>query len=178
MYDIKISDEQKEYAKKLIDTYNFGQRGYADGDKTQQYVGVLGQTVLADYLRVNRPTGKSGFNGGIDFLINGLRVDIKTMGRTVAVKDHYVHNFIGMQKKFEVDYYIFCSYNKCNDILTICGYISKGEFNKLAKFYRKGARRYRDDGTYFLTKANLYEIKQSDLHQCSNVEEVKNNIKS
>jgi len=38
-----------------------------------------------------------------DFLINGMRVDIKTMTRRVPVRDYFVHNFVGYQKDYDVD---------------------------------------------------------------------------
>ena len=49
------------------------------------------------------------------------------------------------------------------NILTICGYIGKESFFKKSEYFEKGAYRYRDDGTYFINRAPLYEIKQSDL---------------
>ena len=128
MFDLKVTDEQKIYAKRLVTQYNFGNRGVANGNQQEQYIGILGQTVFADLLNMIRPSGKGGFDGGFDFFINHKRVDVKTMGRTVAVKDFYVHNFIGLQKDFNVDFYVFCSYNRKKDILTICGYVSKDEF--------------------------------------------------
>lgn len=77
------------------------------------------------------------------------------MGRTVNVKDHYVHNFIGYQLKYDFEYYIFDSYNIRQFKLQICGIVSKDGFLRLAKHYRKGDRRYRDDGTYFYSRSPL-----------------------
>jgi len=85
------------------------------------------------------------------------------MGRTVSVKHHYVHNFVGYQKKFQVDYYLFYSFNKATKVLSICGIKAKIEFEKKVKFYKMGQLRFRDDGTSFPSKAPLYEIKQYDL---------------
>jgi|GEM_PF-4391708 len=36
MFDVTVSQEQLNYAKKLVDEYNFGQRGYGDGNKREQ----------------------------------------------------------------------------------------------------------------------------------------------
>ena len=85
------------------------------------------------------------------------------MGRTVSVKHHYVHNFVGYQKKFQVDYYLFYSFNKATKVLSICGIKAKIEFEKKVKFYKMGQLRFRDDGTSFPSKAPLYEIKQYGL---------------
>src|SRR5690606_36853479 len=100
----------------------------------EQLTGIIGQTDFADLIGQERPVGSAGFDGGKDFFINGRRVDIKTMTRKVPVKDFYVHNFVGYQKKYDVDYYVFASYNTTNRVLTICGYISKEEFFEKADF--------------------------------------------
>ncbi|HQA59189.1 MAG TPA: hypothetical protein PK033_15115 [Acetivibrio sp.] len=176
MFDVTVSQEQLNYAKKLVDEYNFGQRGYGDGNKREQLTGVIGQTVFADLIGEKRPDGSIGFDGGIDFFINDKKVDIKTMTRKVPVKDFYVHNFIGYQKNYEVDYYVFASYNTTNRVLTICGYIGKKEFFEKATYFPKGSKRTRSDGTFFTTFAPLYEIKQTDLLAANDLTSLLNGI--
>ena len=68
-----------------------------------------------------------GFDGGIDLTINNKTYDVKTMGRTSYPKDNYVNNLVGMQAKYNVDRYIFCSLHKKDKVLTICGWIDKNE---------------------------------------------------
>jgi len=176
MIDYKVNEEQIKYSWSLVNSYNFGQRGRGDGNKNQQFVGILGQTIISDLLKLNRPNGKTGFDGGYDLIINNKKVDVKTMGRTVPVKQHYVHNFIGYQLKYEVDYLLFLSYNKKNSIMTICGYITKDEFLKKARFYPQGAERTRDDGTSFYSKAPLYEISQKDLYPLNSIGDIVSKI--
>ena len=172
MFDILVTDEQKYYAEEMVSRYNFGMRGYGDGNQKEQLTGIIGQTVLSDLLGVPRPTGADGFDNGVDFIINGQKVDIKTMSRTVPVKPHYVHNFIGYQKNYNVGFYIFASYNTRTEVLSFCGFVSKEEFLERARFYKKGDLRYRDDGTSFPTKAPLYEIQQSDLNPTNSLQEL------
>jgi len=170
--DIVPNQEQKDYAAKQVDTHNFGQRGVFDGNKDQQFVGVLGQTVVADLLHVPRPDGTEGNDRGVDFVMNSKNIDIKTMTRTVPVKEHYVHNFVAYQKKYPTDVYIFASYNKKNNVFTMCGSVSKEQLEERAVFFEKGQLRYRDDGTAFPVKAPLYEIKQSDLNKINSLEDI------
>ena len=40
---------------------------------------------------------------------------------------------------------------------------------KKCRLFKKGEKRYRDDGSYFITKADLYEIKNSDLISLNNL---------
>ena len=177
MLDIKVLREQRHYAYNLVKKYNFGNRGIADGNQNEQYIGILGQVVLADALNMDRPPSKIGFDGGFDFIINNKKVDVKTMGRTVSIKNYYVHNFIALQKEFDVDYYIFCSYNKRRKILTIGGYISKAELFQNAALYKKGTKRFRANGTFFITKADLYEIKQTALIPINKLHDINQKIK-
>ena len=60
--------------------------------------------------------------------------------------------------------------------MTICGWISKADFFKKAKLYKQGSRRYREDGTHFETKADLYEIKQQDLKAVNNTKDIQNSF--
>ena len=168
--------EQIETTKVLVSKYNFGNRGRGDGDRKMQAVGILGQIVFADLLHLNRPTGEGGFDGGFDFVINGKKVDVKTMARTVDVRPHYVHNFVGWQLKYDCEYYVFESYNTKTNTLSICGVVSKDEFLKKSVYYNEGDKRYRDDGTFFLARTPLYEIKQSDLMEINSPEDVKKYI--
>ena len=177
MFNIRPTPEQKEAAKKLVEQFNFGHRGRGDGDQRMQETGILGQICVADLFGLSRPSGEKGFDGGFDFIINGKKVDIKTMGRMVDVKSHYVHNFVGYQLNFECDYYIFASYNKRFSKLQICGVISKDQFLIKADHYNIGDLRYRDDGTSFRSRAPLYEIKQSNLIQVKSKEDILKEVK-
>lgn len=177
MININPTNEQIKLAKELTEKYNFGNRGRGDGNQRMQEVGILGQIVFADLFKMDRPTGESGFDGGFDFVINGNKVDVKTMSRTVDVKPHYVHNFIGYQLKYDCSYYIFQSYNTVTNTMCICGVISKEEFLEKSNYYRKGDKRYRDDGTYFYSRAPLYEIRQKNLIEVNSLEEILNIIK-
>lgn len=55
MFDVRPTQEQKQYATNLINNYNFGRRGHGDGNHDMQYIGMLGQTILADLLGLARP---------------------------------------------------------------------------------------------------------------------------
>ena len=109
MIRLKITNEQIEYATYLVNNCNYGRRGKFDGDKSKQLVGMLTQTVLADYLKQPRPDTSEGFDGGYDYIINNKKVDVKCMSRKGYMIGNYVHNLIAYQKNYDVDYYIFTS---------------------------------------------------------------------
>jgi len=117
-----------------------------------------------------------GFDNGIDFLLNGKTYDVKTMGRTSYPKDYYVNNLIGMQAKYEVDRYVFCSLHKIDKVLTICGWIDKDEFIDKAKFFGTGQERTRSDGSKLITKCDLYELENKYLVQSNTIDEFKSQL--
>ncbi|HEY9061030.1 MAG TPA: hypothetical protein VIO64_11105 [Pseudobacteroides sp.] len=171
MFDILVTQEQKEYAKQLTDNVNFGiRKSGGNGSNVQQYTGILSEIVIKDLFGVARTTG-DGFDGGFDFELFGAKVDVKTMCRNTYMKHDYIHNLFAVQN-YDVDYYLFCSFNKQTDILTICGIISKEEFLKKSKYYAAGTIRERSNGTELELKADNYEIRQSKLKYVSCMEEV------
>ena len=45
---IKIKQEIKNHCKKQVDKYNFGKRSKYNGNRNQQYVGIVGECVVRD----------------------------------------------------------------------------------------------------------------------------------
>lgn len=176
MFDVKVTDEQIAYAEELIKNYNFGQRGYGDGTPKEQRTGMIGQVVLADLLGQPRPTGEEGFDGGYDFVIDEKRGDLKTMSRTTSMRDYFVHNFIGYQLKYDTQQFIVASLNTTNNILTICGTVTKQQILEKAVYTPMGGYRTRSDGTKFRVKAPLYEIQQKDICDADRLQEIINSI--
>lgn len=171
MIKLKITDEQIEYATYLVNNCNYGRRGKFDGDKSKQLVGMLAQTVLADYLKQPRPDISVGFDGGYDYIINNKKVDVKCMARKGYVIGNYVHNLIAYQKNYDVDYYIFTSLNTTTNELEVCGVIGKEQFFSKADLYEKGTVRYKGR-TAFTLEAPTYELKQYKLFLLGNVDDV------
>ncbi|MFA5130452.1 MAG: hypothetical protein WC477_06105 [Patescibacteria group bacterium] len=178
MLKYRVTQEQTEFARNAVERFDFGKRGKGDGTKEQQFVGILGQTVIADLLKMNRPDGTSGFDNDIDFIINGMSVDVKTMGRQVEVQDHYMHNLVAYQANYDVDYYIFLSFNKVTGIMSICGYIPHEVYIILAKFHDIGTERTMADGRTFQLRAPCYELRQDLLNQVDQVSDLINGIKN
>ena len=174
MFDVKVTQQDLEFAIETVNQKNFGQRGQFDGNRDNQITGILGEAVLYRLLKQDYPDYKNF--SLVDLQINRLTVDAKNMKRKVAMKDHYVHNFVGYQKDFKVDILLFSSWN-CSGFpgtLQICGWLPKDEFLKHANFYNVGDIRTRDDGTTFTTRAPLFEIENSKLNPIDSLEDLKN----
>ena len=177
MFNIQVSNEILDYAKNLLTKHNFGRRGVADGNYDEQLTGLIGQCTIQKLFGLPLMTGEGGFDDGKDFIYANKIIDVKTMGRTTDVRDFYVNNFIGLQKNYKTEVYIFNSLNKKTNLLTVCGWVSKSHLFERAKLYKKGTKRYRSDGTYFWTKADLYEIENTELNQVISLDDLKNQLK-
>lgn len=173
MFKIKVSEAIIQHCQNQVELYDFGQRYTANGTKEQQLTGIIGQSVIMDIFGLPPVNGADGFDGGVDIVYNDKSIDVKTMGRTTDVREYYVNNFIGLQMYFTPDIYIFCSFNKVNKELTVCGWVTKDELQERAHFYPKGSIRTRSDGSTFKTFSDLYEISNHDLHNVQSAEELK-----
>lgn len=164
MFNFKVDQNIIIKAETLVSKYNFGKRSKANGNKEQQIVGIIGELMIRDLFNAGEIDGSNGFDGGFDINYNNKLIDVKTMGRTSQPKKNYVNNLIDLQINHSADHFIFNSFNKKNNILTVCGWISKLNFIKLAKYFPKNTIRKRTDGTEFKTFSGLYELQNKDLN--------------
>lgn len=176
MLILKVRSEQILYVENLLKKTSFGQRGdgsrrYNNGNKEEQFVGMLGEVVTTDLFRCKRPECGDKGDGGVDLTIHGQRIDVKTMGRNCNVKNHFIHNLHGDQvgDYYKNDIYLFTSLNKRFMELTICGWVTKEEFFERALFYPYGTVRRNPSKTFRVrSKKGLYEIKNYKLNPFKN----------
>lgn len=172
MFHIKVSDEILQHSQYQVDHYDFGKRYFANGDKEQQLTGVIGQSIIMNMFDQGYVDGSKGCDDGTDIDLDGCSIDVKTMGRTVRPQPGYVNNYMACQAKFKTQVLIFCSYNKKNNELTVCGWIPKEDFLKKATFCKKGTPRLRRNGTSFFVKADMYEIENFKIYDVFSAEEL------
>lgn len=164
MFDIAVTEEVVEYAKGVLTKHNFGRRGVGDGSRDEQLTGLVGQLVIQDLFDYPRTDGSSGPDGGVDLVFHGLTIDVKTMGRRSRPRPHYTNNYPVLQAHFPTRIILFCSLDRRRDILTVCGWIFKDVLLRIAEQIPAGTLRFRENGTSFLTKSDLYEIQNSSLY--------------
>lgn len=163
---IAVSQEMLSKLERYLETHNLANRGFEDGDKGKQLVGLLGEIIVTERLtgtQVNLDERTDGFDGGFDLSFKGKRIDVKTMQRKSFVRGHHVNNFYIMQKDYQADVVVFCSYNSEERVLEICGWLPKIELSSRGILYKKGTPRKRDDGTTFIFRQDNYEVKNDDL---------------
>lgn len=164
MFDLTVSEEVVEYARGVLAKHNFGRRGVGDGSGEEQLTGLVGQSVIQDLFGYPRTDGSSGPDGGVDLVFHGLSIDVKTMGRGHRPRPEWANNFSSLQEHFPTDLLLFCSYNRKMQILTVCGWTCKNLFLRIADRFPKGTFRFREDGSSFPLKADLYEMSNQDLY--------------
>lgn len=168
MFKIQVTDEQRYYAWDLVGKINMGNRGRNDGSKALQYLGILGETVMADLIGVARPDGSNSEQNkrGVDFYLFGKKVDLKTMVRDYEVNPKWficnlmfeqVHNDYS-----ETDIYAFASYNKQTQEMTFVGIISKKALNNNF-LVPAGSVRHKGKESSFISKWDNYEVPISAL---------------
>ena len=161
--NIDIPKDLKLKCWNYLQNNNMGNRHSANGNKENQLVGLIGEVLTKKLFNVEHKY-INGFDGGYDFLCNAKKTDVKTMGRNVNMKDDYVHHLIAFQKIYNCEIYIFNSINKRNNILQICGWVTKNELLERSDFITKGTERLRNNGTKFLLKTDGYFIKNNQLN--------------
>jgi len=160
----EITNEQKKYAWSLVSRCNYGRRGDFDGTKERQYTGILGEVLFADLCDLTRPQESTEQDGGIDFIIHGKHIDLKTMGRTVDVKPYFTNNLICSQvEQGDTHVYVFASINKTTSTFQVAGWIKKWDIRRVATICQKGKERTRADGTTFETQKEMFEINNRQL---------------
>ena len=161
---IKLGSELKADVWEFLKHNKVGKRPKGgNGSKTQAYTGLLGE-VAVKRLFGKDDTLSEGFDGGFDFEHKGMKIDVKTTGRIVTPRPYYAHNFMGYQKDFDCDAYIFCTLCKKTSELYIDGWVTKEELFERSEKFKKGSIRKRDDGTELKLKATGYEILIENLN--------------
>lgn len=177
MFTIPVNQGLIEYSKYLLRRADFGEGAmWRKGNPEEQLTGLIGESVIRNIFNKPLISPEDGCDEGFDLTINDYTYDVKTMGRIIDPRLEFVNNLIKDQVSRKTDRYIFCSLNKTTFNLTICGWIEKPIFLAKAKLYKKNERRYRTDGTFFETKADLLELENYDLNTSESLEAFKQQL--
>ncbi|WP_229367616.1 hypothetical protein [Telluribacter humicola] len=186
---IQVTDEQKAYARKLVE-YSLRHHQVANvwdahaskpiHTRMLRYTGSLGEVVFADIYRLTRPQRAFGaVNGqdwGQDFVLQSedsiFSLDVKAMKRqTGRLGADYVLNIPSsqLQKPGSRTSHYFClSFHQSErrgTIASLLGFIDKKavEERELGRLYPAGTERLRADRTTFRFEEDTYEILFGDI---------------
>lgn len=178
MFTVKVEDSLITHCETVLKNHDFGKRFTANGTRLQQLTGIIGQSVIMSFFNLGFVDGSGGCDDGVDLIVNHKTIDVKTMGRTTDVRKSYTNNFLKLQDYFKTELYIFCSYHKNKQELTVCGWVNKIDFTEKRRFYPKGTIRTRTDNSTFTTFADLYEIDNCHLNNISSIADLKKQLSS
>lgn len=163
MKNIQVPKYIHNYVNKFLSENNVANRGKFDGNFQNQFTGILGESVVYEYIFGESPILKQGNDFGIDMIYKGNTIDVKTMRRKGFMKPYFVHNFLTLQLKTKTDILIFNNYCEPKNILQICGWIHKDELLQRGQLIKKGSKRLRADGTELTIQEDTIEIEQRNL---------------
>lgn len=164
MITFNVPDMVIRQSVMVCDRTNFGKRGVDDGTKEQQLHGIIAQNCMA--LAFGFPFVKPSdtWDGGFDFRISDQKIDIKSVTRTVQAKPEYECFVVTEQLRYDVQVYLFTSYNKRANQLTICGWLPKDIFMQRSRAIKRGDVIQRDDGTSFVCRLEARHIYYYQLN--------------
>ena len=96
-----VPEEQRARIWKYLGRHNLANRGRFDGSRKDQYIGLLGEYVVRQYLGIDveEYRSKEGFDDGVDIVANnGMTIDVKTISTRSAVRPHFQVNIAATQK--------------------------------------------------------------------------------
>lgn len=180
MYEIpkfSVTAEQVEYANAAIArSLNYKFSNYLEphnqdgaSGKTWRFFGFLGEVLFADAYGLPRPTESFGLNGqdeGIDFVINGYKIDVKTAQlRSVptSAKNLSFEPNARVVGKPSTDYYFFISIHEADGVYT--AYFAGGAASKaicngqIGTVFKKGDAKMRKYDGIALNATDFSPIK-------------------
>ena len=163
---VAIPEELYQQAKQWSRENNMGHRKFGNGNKSQQFSGVLGEIAVHRYLFGEWPRMEDRgdcFDGGIDLEYGGFKLDVKTKTRQGYVDDHFDNSVYAFQFKYPNDSYIFCSYNKFQKVVEICGWTTKDYIRDKGTFVKAGTVHTLDNGSLLTMKFDNHTLPNSEL---------------
>jgi|TARA_R110000744_G_scaffold29912_6_gene71142 hypothetical protein len=120
------------------------------------YVARLGEIAVA---QATGGTIKNTYDYDV-VLKNGTKVDVKTKERTVDPKPHFEVSVADFNTTQKCDAYYFVSVNTKSspNTVSIVGWLSKDDFYKKAKFWKKGQIDFNSENK-FEFKADCYNME-------------------
>jgi hypothetical protein len=161
--EIKIEEDIKSIVANFLKTRNVGQRGEFDGDFRKQFIGLVAEGVVYKFFFGKYPEFKFGDDQGIDFILNGKNIDVKSSETTKRINENFVVTVVLSQVSNKAEAYVFAFVNPDSSTLTLVGWIDKKHFLKLSTFTPKGSDRYRTDGSTFKMITDNFDLRVYDL---------------
>lgn len=160
----EITEDQRRRAREL---YSFGSlRGSITKGKSNIF-GALGEILILDHYRELGVKIEHSQHYDYDFLIGGLKVDVKTKKANYKPNPTYRANIPAYNTKQKTEFYFWVNIPEDLSRAFLIGYISKERFFEEARFCKEGEHDrgefyFRSD-CYTLTVDKLSPFKRAPL---------------
>lgn len=165
MITVQVPDIVLRQSALVCNYTNFGNRGVDDGTKQQQLHGIIAQNCMALAFGFPFVQRLEQWDGGFDFVIGDQKIDIKNVTRNYTPKPEYEALIVSEQLKYDVQIYMFTSYNQRKNELTVCGWLPKDIFLNRARIYKRGDVVERSDGSTFVCRLHTHQIYLYQLNK-------------
>lgn len=155
MLEFNTTSNQIERAKEL---YQFQILNNSISKGKGNIIGALGEIIVFDYYTKKGVEIIHAQNYDYDFLINGFRVECKTLASNFAPDLNYNCHLSAFNDRQKCEYYCFLQALNDYSKVWIKGMIRKEQFNQLKTLKRKGEL----DGN-FTFRENTWIIKNHQL---------------
>ena len=162
MKEINITPDQLERAKEL---YDFKALSGSITNGGGNITGALGEIIVVDLFgdRVNSTESTRHY----DMIIDGWKIDVKAIRTKVKPKPDYDCELTDKCREQMCDFFFWLRILNDYSTAWLLGYISREEYFKVAKFYKKGDPN--PDRPAFKFKHDDYVIKISQLHKFNKI---------
>lgn len=165
MITVQVPELVLRESMRVCNQVNMGRRGFDDGTKTQQLHGVIAQNSMALAFGFPFVSISDTWDGGFDFKIGSEKIDVKNVSRVNEPKPNYEARVITDQLRYDVQIYLFTSYNYKANKLTICGWLPKDLFLQRSRQYKRGDVIKQDNGASFVCRLNTHQIYYYKLNK-------------
>ena len=137
MIKLQITESQIKRAKKL---YSFNKLKNSIKNGEGNLTGAIGEIVAFDYYEGQDKVVIHSGDFNFDLLIDGSKIEVKTMECNSPPKDHYECNVSLFNAEQDCEYYLFVDVDSNHSTAYIKGHISKQRFKKIRQLRLKGEK--------------------------------------
>ena len=137
MIKLQITESQIKRAKKL---YSFNKLKNSIKNGEGNLTGAIGEIVAFDYYEGQDKLVIHSGDFNFDLLIDGSKIEVKTMESNSPPKDHYECNVSLFNAEQDCDYYLFVDVDSNHSTAFIKGYVSKERFKKIRQLKKQGEK--------------------------------------
>lgn len=164
--------EQVRYTRDKLDNLVLRTNGEFTGRDQDHYFGMLAEVVIADLLEQERPLVRNESDAGTDFVINGVKVDVKCSTRTR--KPLWNHHAVvsELQRNNATDAYLFVGYNKVQGRFYIIGWCYKEDWQEKSTLILKGQPLPQETPKVITTPCDCRVMKYKYLRRLKDFEDL------